>query len=33
MPTQIPTYCKWNDDGKQWESKEIKDYAEKACAL
>jgi hypothetical protein len=33
MPTQIPTHCKRDDDGKQRESKEIKDYAEKACAL
>jgi hypothetical protein len=33
MPTQIPSHCKWNDDSSLRESKEIRDYAEKACTL
>ena len=32
-PEEIPEHCKWNDNTKDWESAEIKEYAEKACAL
>jgi hypothetical protein len=33
IPVDTPTYCNWNDNYGDWESKEIKFYAEKACAL
>jgi len=33
MPTQIPSHCQWWDAGWARESAEIKDYAEKSCAL
>ena len=33
MPKDIPAHCKWNDKEKDWGSKEMKSYWEKACAL
>ena len=33
LPSKTPKYCKWKDGKNAWESQEIKDYAEKACAL
>ena len=33
LPKEIPEYCKWDDNASVWESQEIKEYAEKACAL
>ena len=33
LPEKLPKQCKWNDWVDAWESQEIKDYAEKACAL
>ena len=33
IPEKIPSECKWNDNRKDWESEEIKDYAVKSCAL
>ena len=33
LPEKIPSYCRWNDNKKDWESEEIKDYAVKSCAL
>ena len=33
LPEKLPKQCKWKDWKNAWESKEIKDYAEKACAL
>ena len=33
LPEKIPDYCKWNNTVDSFESQEIKDYAEKACAL
>jgi hypothetical protein len=33
LPKEIPEYCKWDDKATAWESQEIKEYAEKACAL
>ena len=33
LPDKLPKQCKWKDWANAWESKEIKDYAEKACAL
>ena len=32
MPEDIPEYCQ-RGDNESWESAEMKDYAEKACAL
>ena len=33
IPEKIPSECRWNDNRKDWESEEIKDYAVKSCAL
>ena len=33
LPAKMPKQCKWKDWKNAWESEEIKDYAEKACAL
>ena len=33
LPTKMPKQCKWKDGRNAWESQEIKEYAEKACAL
>ena len=33
IPSEIPDKCSWWDDESVWESAEIKDYAEKSCAL
>jgi hypothetical protein len=33
LPEKIPDYCKWNNAVDSFESQEIKEYAEKACAL
>jgi hypothetical protein len=33
IPLDTPTNCNWEDNAKEWESSEIKFYAEKACAL
>ena len=33
LPEKLPKQCKWMDWPNAWESQEIKDYAEKACAL
>ena len=33
LPEKLPKQCKWKDWANDWESQEIKDYAEKACAL
>jgi hypothetical protein len=33
LPKKLPKHCKWKDSADSWESQEIKDYAEKACAL
>ena len=31
IPSKIPAECSWKNT--DWESEEIKDYAEKSCAL
>ena len=33
LPEKIPNHCKWNNTVDSFESQEIKEYAEKACAL
>ena len=33
LPEEIPSECKRNDNESVWEPQEIKEYAEKACAL
>jgi hypothetical protein len=33
LPEEMPKECRWLDGKNAWESQEIKDYAEKACAL
>ena len=33
IPEKIPSECRWNDNRKDRESDEIKDYAVKSCAL
>ena len=33
LPETMPKQCKWKDWPNAWESQEIKDYAQKACAL
>ena len=33
LPEKLPKQCKWKDGRNAWESQEIKEYAEKACAL
>ncbi len=33
LPAKMPKQCKWKDGRNAWESQEIKEYAEKACAL
>ena len=33
LPEKLPRECRWLDWRNAWESQEIKDYAEKACAL
>jgi hypothetical protein len=33
MPVDTPTKCKRKDKDSEWNSDEIKFYAEKACAL
>ena len=33
LPAKTPKQCKWKDGRNAWESQEIKEYAEKACAL
>ena len=33
LPEEMPKKCRWLDWTNAWESQEIKEYAEKACAL
>ena len=33
LPKKLPKTCKWKDGRNAWESQEIKQYAEQACAL
>jgi hypothetical protein len=33
MPTETPKWCKRKDKNYEWNSDEIKFYAEKACAM
>ena len=33
LPAKIPAQCHWNDKESEWESAEIKMYAEQSCAL
>ena len=33
LPEKLPKHCKWKDWKNAWESQEIKDFSEKACAL